>query len=306
MRSAIVFACLLPMLSACSEALEPGTKVDSLRVLAQAVDRPYAHPGETVKLSALAIDPSERPITWAWASCLNPNDTTLSSCLERIAESGEPESAVFARGERVDAPELVIPEDSLASVPLSVRGFAGIGVISAACPGDLSLEPGPGGLPFRCQEPGTGRTLELDEFVVGIKRVTLRERDRNENPVIERVTFDGEEWPEDEVKEVGWCDQDDFVYDTCPDEEKHELAARLTAASFEAGDDELGRSFEERLVVQYYATEGIFDNEVRAGTAPQNGWVARRSASGQTLRLWFVARDDRGGVTWTERRVRVR
>jgi hypothetical protein len=46
--------------------------------------------------------------------------------------------------------------------------------------------------------------------------------------------------------------------------------------------------------------------EVRVGNSPQNGWVARKAASGQTLTLWFVARDDRGGVGWTTRRVRVR
>ena len=35
-------------------------------------------------------------------------------------------------------------------------------------------------------------------------------------------------------------------------------------------------------------------------------FVARSVASGQELRLWFVARDDRGGVTLAERRVQVR
>jgi hypothetical protein len=304
--SVIRFACVLPLVFGCSEALEPGTKVDSFRVLAQAVDLPYAHPGEKVKLTALSVDPAARPVTWAWASCLNPNDTSLGSCLERIAETGDPEGAVFALGEGLDEVELTVPANALDGVPEAARGLAGMGVVSAACPGDLSLEEGSTGLPFRCEEPGTGRELALSEFIVGIKRVTLRETERNQNPALTRVTFDGAEWPADEVKEVGWCDQDDFVYDTCPDSEKHELAAILTPESFEAGTDELGRSFEETLVIQYYATEGIFEYEVKTGSEPKTGWVARRSASGQTLRLWIVARDDRGGVTWTERQVRVR
>jgi len=310
MKSSVIrFACFIPLLLgsvACSEDLEPGTKVDSLRVLAQAVDLPYAHPGETVKVTALSVDPESRPLTWAWASCLNPDDTSLSSCLERIGEQSEPEEAVFAMGEGLSEVELVVPTDALADVPPAARGFAGMGVVSAACPGDLSVEPGSSALPFRCEEPGTGRELSLSEFIVGIKRVTLRETDRNQNPSLANVTFDGVEWPADEVKEVGWCDQDDFVYDTCPDSEKHQLAATLTPESFEAGTDELGRSFEEQLVIQYYATEGIFEYEVKTGNEPKTGWVARKSASGQTLRLWFVARDDRGGVSWTERQVRVR
>ncbi|RYZ04714.1 MAG: hypothetical protein EOO73_23090 [Myxococcales bacterium] len=302
----IRFACLLPLLLGCGDELEPGTKVDSLRVLAQAVDLPYAHPGETVKLTALSVDPAERPITWAWASCLNPNDTSLESCFARIAETGQSEAAVFALGEGLEEVELVVPADALEGVPAAARGFAGMGVVSAACPGDLSLEVGSSGLPFRCEDPQTGRELGLSEFIVGIKRVTVRETERNQNPELLSVTFDGAEWPPDEVKEVGWCDQDDFVYDTCPDSEKHDLAAILTPESFEAGTDELGRRFEEQLVIQYYATEGIFDSEVKTGSEPKNGWVARRSASGQTLQLWFVARDNRGGVTWAERQVRVR
>jgi hypothetical protein len=179
-------------------------------------------------------------------------------------------------------------------------------VVSAACPGTLSLAEGPGGLPFRCQELGSGRDMALDEFIVGVKRITVRETERNQNPVIAQVTFDGADWPADEIQQVGFCDQTDFVYDTCPDEQKHQLEARLTPESFESGQDELGRDFEEELVIQHYATEGIFEYEVKIGSEPKNGWVARKSASGQTLKLWFVARDNRGGVTWTERQVQVR
>jgi hypothetical protein len=300
-------AALLPLLAlGCGEELEPGTKVDSFRVLAQQVDQPYAHPGETVKLSALSFDPESRPVSWAWASCLNPSDSSLAGCVERIAENPDPASAVFAIGEGLDAPELAIPADALTDLPDSARGAASVGVVSAACPGALSLAAGPGGLPFKCQELGTGRDLGLDEFVVGLKRITLRETERNHNPVIASVTFDGADWPADEIKEVGFCKQTNFIYETCPDADKHQLEARLDPDSFETGKDELGRDFEEELVIQHYATEGIFEFEVKIGREPKNGWVARQSASGRTLQLWFVARDNRGGVTWTERRVKVR
>jgi hypothetical protein len=305
--SAIRFASLLPfLLLACDAAPEPGTKVDSLRVLAEQVDQPYAHPGETVKLSSLSFDPENRPITWAWASCTNPSESSLAGCLAKLAESPDPASSVFAMGEDMDAPELLIPSDVLSSLPAEARGSASVGVVSVACPGTLSLGEGPGGLPFRCQEVGSGRELALDEFIAGIKRISVRETDRNLNPVIASVTFDGVDWPADEVKEVGFCNRNDFSYDLCPAKEQHQLAAVLTPESFEAGKDELGRDFEEQLVLQYYATEGIFENEAKIGREPKNGWVARKSASGQTLSLWFVARDNRGGVSWAERRVSVR
>ena len=83
-------------------------------------------------------------------------------------------------------------------------------------------------------------------------------------------------------------------------------AVTISPPSFESGNDELGRPFEEQIVIQHYATEGIFEFETRTGKSPKTGWVARKSASGQTLSMWFVARDDRGGVTWTERKVTVR
>ena len=290
----------------CDEPLEPGAKVDSFRVLAEQVDQPYAHPGETVKLSSLSFDPQNRPITWAWASCLNPSDSSLQGCLLKMNESRDPTSAIFATGAGVDAPELTVPQDAITSLPAAARGAASVGVVSVACPGDLSVGEGPGGLPFQCKDSQTGRDMALDEFIAGIKRVSVRDTDRNQNPVITGVTFDGEDWPEDEVKDVGFCKQSDFVYSTCPSKEKHQLSLRLTPDSFEAGQDELGREFNEAVVIQYYATEGIFEFEVRTGESPKTGWVARQSASGQTLTLWFVARDDRGGVSWAERQVSVR
>lgn len=303
-------ALLLPWLTlGCDKPLEPGSKVDSFRVLAEQVDQPYARPGETVKFSSLSFDPQERAVTWAWASCANPADSSVFGCLTKIAESPDPTSAVFAMGEGEDSPELTIPTDVISSLPEGARRFASVGVVSVACPGDLSVvdsADGPGGLPFRCREFDTGRDMALDEFIIGIKRVAVRDTERNQNPIIDGVTFDGADWPEDEVKDVGFCDTDDFLYDSCPDAEKHQLAVQVSPDSFESGLDSSGGDFEEQVVIQHYANEGIFENEIRIGREPKNGWVARKAASGQTLSLWFVARDDRGGVSWTTRQVRVR
>ncbi len=302
-----LIAALSLILSGCNETLpEPGTKVDSFRVLAEQVDQPYARPGETVQLSSLSFDPTQREVTWAWASCANPDSSDLDGCLATIAAGPDPASAVFAMGAGMSSAALTIPADALSSLPEAARGAATVGVVSVACPGELSMGEGPGGLPFRCQETGGGRDLELHEFIVGFKRITVRETERNENPVITGITFDGVDWPEDEIKTVGFCNTTDFVYVTCSDKDKHQIAAKLSAESFEKGKDELGRDFTEQVVIQHYATEGIFEFEVRTGKAPKTGWVARKGASGQTLSLWFVARDDRGGVSWAERQVQVR
>src|SRR5688572_3714557 len=92
------FALLPLLLLGCDEALEPGSKVDSFRVLAEQADLPYAHPGETVQLTSLSHDPEGRSINWAWASCVNPASSNLEGCLAKIAENPDPASAVFALG----------------------------------------------------------------------------------------------------------------------------------------------------------------------------------------------------------------
>ena len=300
------FALLPLLLLGCDEALEPGAKVDSFRVLAEQADLPYARPGETVQLSSLSHDPAGRSINWAWASCVNPAASTLEGCLAKIAEMPDPAGAVFALGADMSAPQLVIPPDVISQLPAGARGAASVGVVSVACPGDLSMGVGPGGLPFVCQETGTGRNLELDEFITGIKRISVRETDRNQNPVIDGVTFDGADWAEGELKTITrTCDVSKWDYTGCADDTKHQIVVQLPDGTVESGKSEHGEDFTEQVVVQYYATEGVFENEVKIAAQTKNGYVARKQAAGQLLTFWFVARDNRGGVSWTSRQAQV-
>lgn len=297
---------LVGALSGCEDDFDPGSRVTGFRVLAVQADHAYARPGESVHLSALSYEPAGRPVTWGWAACVNPSSSSVEGCLEKIAEDANGGATpVLAFGVGVDSVDYVVPADALSSLAPDARSQAMTGVLSVACPGDLTMVNG-GSMPFRCTESGSGRELGLDEYVIGLKRIFQREADRNQNPVIARVTFDGAEWPEGEVKEVDGCDTDDNVFDDCSKSLRHDLAVVATQESFESGADEFGRDFEEQLVAQYYSTEGIFEFEARIAEEPETGWVARNYASGQEVRMWFVLRDDRGGVTWAERRVRVR
>ncbi len=297
-------------LTACEEEFDPGSEINKLRVLAVQADSPFASPGDSVRLEALSYDPEDRALTWAWASCDEPSSSSVEACLANVAlttiETGEP--PLLGMGEGLSSVELTVPADALDRIPVEARGQAYVGVLSVACPGDLELAANGTSplLPFRCTEPGTGRELGLDEAIVGIKRVFLRETERNQNPVIEAIRFDGEDWAEDDIKEVDGCEIDDSTFDDCPGDVKHRIQAVVDAASFEAGTDEFGRAFSEQLIVHQYTEAGIVEEEVRIASDSETGWVARASASGSELRLWFVARDDRGGVSWAERRVRVR
>jgi hypothetical protein len=299
-------------LAGCDADFDPGSNVSSLRVLTVQADNPYASPGETVHLSATYYDPDARDITWAWLQCSNPASSSVDGCLAEIAETAiaSGELPLIANGVGVDNVDVSIPVDALDALPLEGRPNALTGVLSIACPGTLDVDLGAGTeqgsiLPFRCTD-AAGVELDLHDTIVGVKRIFVRQTDRNQNPSILDVTFDGEPWAEDDVKEVDFCETDDFSFDDCKGKGDHRIAAQVTPESFETGTDEFGRAFAEELVVQHYATDGIFEYEVRIAELPETRFVARSVASGQELRLWFVARDDRGGVTLAERRVRVR
>jgi hypothetical protein len=311
-KTLLASALALLALAGCDPEFDPGSNVSSFRVLSVQADNPYAAPGETVRFEATSYDPDERTIEWAWLACQNPASSTVEGCLIDVAQSAAESGSLplLASGPGQNSVEYTIPEGVLDGVPPEARPSVLSGVLSIACPGTLDIDLSAAAdaeslLPFRCTD-ANGVELGLHDAIAGVKRVFVRETDRNQNPIIADITFDGEPWAESDVKEVDACDTDDFTFDDCKGKGDHRLAANLAPESFESGVDEFGRDFSEEIVVQHYATEGIFEYEVRIGELPTTRWVARQSASGRELRLWFVARDDRGGVSLAERRVRVR
>ncbi len=305
-----VLAASLLAVTGCDAEFDPGSQVNSLRVLAVQADSPYAAPGETVRLQALSFDPLGRPITWAWALCPNPSSSSVEACLLNVIETAASTGSapLLGTGVGMNELELTIPENALDAIAPSARPQALLGVLSVACPGTLDLNAQPSDaspLPIRCSD-AAGNELGLHDTIVGVKRIFLRQTDRNANPIIERITFDGEDWPADEIKEVDSCDTDEFAYDDCKGDPRHDISAVLSPESFETGTDEFGRTYSEELIVQHFTTDGIFEFEVRVAADPVTGWVSRKSAAGSEIPLWFVARDDRGGVTYAERTVRVR
>lgn len=294
--------CALSALVACGEMPDPGSRVSSLRVIAQAMDRPYAAPGDTVEVSSLVHDPEARAVNWAWATCVNPSSSDVSGCIDRIAASG---TALIANGEGIDRVTVSVPQDALSSLPATVRPSASMGVLSVACPGNLELATGASGLPFRCSDANSGRELGLDEFVVGMKRIVVREQDRNENPSIARITLDGNEWLADDVPTLRPCNERGNDFSGCAEALRHKVSAEVTPESFQSGTSEFGEAFDEQIVVQYFATEGNFESDSRIAESPVNQWAPRQQASGQDVTFWFVVRDNRGGVSWATRRAHV-
>jgi hypothetical protein len=280
----------------CGGDFDPGSRVTDLRVLAVRADAPYAAPGQTVHLDALAVDPAGRAIAWGWGLCVNPASATAPACLAVLDGS----TVFIAKG--MPSFDFALPSDVITQLPTEAAAHASVGAVVAACPGELTVQSGT--LPFRCVD-ASGHTLGTDEYVIGVKRVFARRTDRNENPVLSGVTWDGAEWLAADVKEVVACGETGNDFESCSSSEQHTIAVALPAASVESGVDSFGTPFEEQVVVQYYATEGIFEHDMRLASDTTNRWTARAQSAGRTVTMWFVLRDDRGGVPWESRRVHV-
>jgi hypothetical protein len=288
---------------ACGSDFDPGSRIVGTRVIAVRADKPYAAPGEQVNIEAIAYDTLGRPLQWGWTTCVDPRSTTVTGCLAKVLEDAQKTPPSFAIGDGKNTFALTIPSDALSRLPAEARGSAYVGALIVTCPGKIQLQNAE--VPIACID-ASGRSLRLDEFEIGVKRIFVREKDRNANPKIDSITWDGAAWAEGDVKEVTPCpSRDENRYDRC-DGEKHTIAATPTADSYESGTDERGDTFAEQVIAQYYATEGLFEYDVRIGNLPSTGGVARAGASGTTVTIWFVLRDDRGGLAWTSRSVKVR
>lgn len=241
-------ALVVVALMACSSPFDPGSRVTRTRLLAVSADRTFARAGETVTLDALALDPWGRPLSYGWATC-TPSSPTVAGCLAAL----DPGTVTIGA-----ARHSIVARAS----------YTGVAV--AVCAGALTFDGA-----FRC----------TDTLDVGVKRVLIRD-ERNENPTLERLTFDDRDWSNEPI--VDACDEDD-----CP--QKHRI--RVTVGRAEAG---------ENTIVQFYSTEGTFSSEVRTATSPETEWVPRRRSAGTTITFAIVVRDDRGGVSFTTRTVRVR
>lgn len=281
MRAGVVLAACAAWAVACGGDFDPSSRVTKLRVLAVQSNQPFAKAGEEVALDVLAVDPEARALSYGFAFCRNPKSSSVLEC--------------FASA---DSSPIVIGTDR--AVRFVVPETTTLGIVFAVCPGTLRYR-GPSEQPFTCE--AGGRALDLSEYELGEKRVILRARDRNANPTIAGVTWDDAPWPENETREITRCAKDTNDFKECSESLAHRIAVQSSAP--EEGIDETGANFRERGIVQFYATEGIFEFDVRIADAPETRFVARATTPGE-VKMWLVARDDRGGVAWTERRVLVK
>jgi len=119
-----------------------------------------------------------------------------------------------------------------------------------------------------------------------VKRIYVRQADRNQKPAARGDHLGRRALAENDVKEVAPLHEQ-------PHEHVRRLQRRRQARgrrgdppeAVESGVSEIGAPFAEDMVVQYYASEGLFEFEARTREHPATRWAARAVASGKELTL---------------------
>lgn len=314
--SAPILALSLLGASACSgEAFDPPNQIKGVRVLAVTKSAAYAKPGEAVRLDILYWDgkssaENQRDVEVTWFSgCTNPAGDLYYGCYPQIADLlGGPPSAdklkLIGQGTSF---EVTMPSDIVSSRPEPRDGSTPYGlayVFFAACPGKLG-PPQPGkeaesGLPIGCYDENDN-ALGPDDFVVGYTSIYAYDDLRNENPIIDALFFEGQEG-EARVPRCTESKCQSYTLKALIDPK----SAELDPLADRAPD---GSPVSEQIWINYYATAGTLShpaalvNDATRGWNDHNesGWEPPREA--QTVMIWAVVRDNRGGSSWKQVKV---
>lgn len=204
----------------CSPKFEDQSQLTTLRVLGVRKDKPYAVPGDTVKLSMLYDDGTltdtdagpkpKRDIQIAWmAGCENPLGDLYAGCFLQIAQAfkggvsldGGPRSG--DAGASSKGPKLTLgagPEFSFTLSPRIISNrprpvdrsppYGLAYVFFFICAGKLDLAPAGQDFPIACYSTKTGEQLGAHDFVAGYTAVYAYDGFHNENPVVEGFQVD--------------------------------------------------------------------------------------------------------------------
>ncbi len=317
----------------CSESFDPISKLNTLRVLAVRADNPYPHPGDTVHLDMLWYDgksppdqqPTLRPppigmptlpkagesrqLRLFWLSgCFDPDGDLYYECFPQFAQelaSAQTDPASLANvagfGSSFD---VSVPADIITRRPPK-EGQTPYGlsyVFFALCAGEvMPVEPGPDGLPLACMD-AAGNRLGQDDFVIGYFAFYSYDQITNTNPKIDGLLVDG--------SPVAEGDEPSF-----PVGGEVAVKVQVDPASVEINPlslDAKGNPQTEMMWVDYFASSGDLDkaarlvNDATTGFNDDNGVKLTLPGAPQTVELFAVVHDSRGGVQWIQRAVQAK
>jgi hypothetical protein len=140
-RASVLGVAALCLLPSCAPEFEPASELNSLRMLAVQKDKPYARPGEEVRLQLLWHDGTDEPsreiqIQWL-AGCYNPPGDLFAGCFadealggavgtaQVVAEQIASDATVVDAGPAADAGELPVANDAGVLAPNDAGSDAG-------------------------------------------------------------------------------------------------------------------------------------------------------------------------------------
>lgn len=295
----------------CVMDLPTGVRVDRPRVLGVRVDidgdpeRAAARPGDALTLRWLVVGHEGDPPEWSNA---------MAACVARPSNLGIPtcDGAPFAfqlPTEPTAAPSFAfeIPGD----VPVEGREteILVIGVLCAGGTPVFSMDDLPS-----CEE----EEAIAERLIFAFPLVEAdAEADANQHPSLgdETLTIDDTPWPASDVVPESGCAGGDLVQIRARVEDEPSFVRLTTSPSDREMYDEvvLGEmprvvETREELLVTHVATAGLFtrlQTEVFDDPPLEVPWrhpdPEEIPDDGLTVRFWFVARDQRGGMDWVER-----
>jgi hypothetical protein len=302
-------------LCACNAAnFDPPSKIESVRILATAADKPYAKPGDTVNMTVLAFDgranrPAPMGIWWLPQPCFNPPGDAYYGCYASFGRMFHPGVDVGSQLAPATAFSFEMPADVI-STHRGERGGDAYGLavtFAIACAGHVEYTPTAGGsadaLPFGCFDENHAQ-LGPDDFVFAYSLVYAFNDRTNANPILERLTLNGS--PVDPAAGISLdhCTQSNL--DKCVTSSLDTVVPASSQEPDPSNVDANGNVLREEIWVDYYLTAWKVKHDIEILFDPRAGALSGTSddlsapqSSGSGL-LWAVVHDNRGGVSWIE------
>lgn len=266
LQGLILVLLLLACGPACQGPPEVRETLRELRVLAIRAVPPEARPGDKVKLSVLAFAPKNQTLQVTWHLCTSPEQAD-QGCHQTSPNIGDK-----------DTIELTVPDNYLAN-PTPLESFRG-----RYLPVTLVVRAG-------------------DKELIATKRITVSTNPSNKNPELTGLTLTPEGGAPLTEPYKAQFQKRVLLQPTLQD------GAQQTFTLIDPQGNKQEKT-PETLYFSWYVTEGTMQKGYLTQENPQdknarnNTWIAPEKADlSDTVTLYLIARDSRGGVHWLSRTI---